>query len=80
MASPPWSPPRSGQLRPPPATPPASLEPPRDDLSIDPRGFIDSFLLLQIATLPDLEANRLRQLVVSGELWSSSSTLACSWD
>jgi hypothetical protein len=81
MASPPWLPPRSGQLRPPPATPPASLKPPRDDLSVDPRGFGDPFLLLlQIATLLDLEENRLQRLVVSDELWSSSSTLACSWD
>jgi hypothetical protein len=47
-------------LRPSLATPPAFLEPPRDDLSIDPRGFVDSFLLLQIAILLDLEANRLR--------------------
>jgi hypothetical protein len=78
--SPPWPLPRSGQVRLPLTSPPTPPEPPCDDLSICPRGSVDSFLLLEIASRPDLETNRLRRLVVSGELWSSPSTLACSWN
>jgi hypothetical protein len=69
---------RFGQLQPSPATPPTSLEPPRDDILICPCGFIDFFLLLQIATILDLETNFLRRSDVSSELWLPSSSLACT--
>jgi hypothetical protein len=59
MTPPPPSPPRSGSLQPPPATPPVAFKPPLDDLSIGLRGFVGCFLLLQIATMLDLETNRL---------------------
>jgi hypothetical protein len=47
------------------------IEPPRDDLSIHPRGFASFFLLLEIATTLDLETNRLSRFDASGKLRSS---------
>jgi hypothetical protein len=55
-----------------------AFEPPRNALSIHPKGSVDSFLLLQIASVLDLETGRLHRYVVSGGMRPLPLTLSCA--